>query len=349
MIALKKRKAGTALGESTVKPSSLASADYGAPTPNCLRVLPSPSVTQLKIERIVSVMGITPQNLLICFELSDSVAEQLLRFEKMVRRCRFEFSEKAVHDVRVHCRRLIARLVLIEMAMSLTNLQATRKHLKRLLKLLGALRDVQVQKEILAAELPRHPEVGGLWIEIGGRERELIQPSSRFMSEFKMGKLRRRLEIIQDELKNTTARLATKAVLGESIIGATQHAFDEVMLRACAISPDDASTVHRVESLPPILGGPSEVQLSAMDAYQQAMGRIQDVDVLLKFLGEYTALRPEVVWSLASFKNALLERRSRLIQDFIVIADKLCSFWPIPPMPGEPVWKADTKLSLPRL
>ena len=311
MIALKKRKAGTALGESTVKPSSLASAD------------------------------------------SDSVAEQLLRFEKMVRRCRFEFSEKAVHDVRVHCRRLIARLVLIEMAMSLTNLQATRKHLKRLLKLLGALRDVQVQKEILAAELPRHPEVGGLWIEIGGRERELIQPSSRFMSEFKMGKLRRRLEIIQDELKNTTARLATKAVLGESIIGATQHAFDEVMLRACAISPDDASTVHRVrymvESLPPILGGPSEVQLSAMDAYQQAMGRIQDVDVLLKFLGEYTALRPEVVWSLASFKNALLERRSRLIQDFIVIADKLCSFWPIPPMPGEPVWKADTKLSLPRL
>jgi len=97
----------------------------------------------------------------------------------------------------VHCRRLIARLVLIDMAMTSTDLQAAQKPLKRLLKALGGLRDVQVQKDALSAELTRHPEVGGLWIELGRRQQELIRSASRFVSEFNMGKLRRRLEVIQ--------------------------------------------------------------------------------------------------------------------------------------------------------
>lgn len=295
---------------------------------------------------MVSVMGISPQNLLIGFELSDSVAGQFRRFEKEVRRCRLELSGEAVHDARVHCRRLIARLVLIDTGMTSTDLQSAKKPLKRLLKSLGGLRDVQVQKAALSTELTRHPEVGGLWIELGRREQELIRWVSRYVSEFNLGKLRRRLEVIQSELKNPAARLAAKAVLGDSIIRAAQTAFDKVVLRSRAISPDDVSTVHRVrtaykkfrymvESLPPTAGRPSEAQLSAMDGYQQAMGTIQDVEVLLEFLTGYIALRPEVAWSLASFKNIVLDRRARLVQDYMTISGQLHSFWPLQAIPGE--------------
>ena len=306
-------------------------------------ILPGSSLARLGIERMVAVMGISPQNLLIGFELSDSLAGQFRKFEKAVRRCRLELSGEAVHDARVHCRRLIARLVLIDMAMTSTDLQAVQKPLKRLLKSLGALRDVQVQKGALSAELTRHPEVGGLWIELGRREQELIRSASRFVSEFDMGKLCRRLEVIQAELKNPAARLAAKAFLGDSIIRATQQAFDKVELRAHAIIPDNVSTVHRVrtaykkfrymvESLPPTVGSPSEAQLSAMDGHQQTMGSIQDVEVLLEFLTGYTALHPEVAWSLASFKNTLLERRTRLVHDYLALADQLHSFWPLQPV-----------------
>jgi CHAD domain-containing protein len=345
MVLIEHRKGGVASGESMGKHISPVPTLYDVAA-NRLSILPGSSLAQLGIERMVSVMGISPQNLLIGFELSDSVTGQFRKFEKAVRRCRLELSGEAVHDTRVHCRRLIARLVLIDMAMTSTDVQSAQKPLKQLLKSLGGLRDVQVQKRALSAELTRHPEVGGLWIELGRREQELIRSVSRFVSGFYMGKLRRRLEVIQAELKNPTARLAAKAVFGDSIIRATQQAFDKVLLRFRAISPDDVSTVHRVrtaykkfrymaESLPPIVGRPSGAQLSAMDGSQQAMGSIQDVEVSLEFLNSYTALRPEVAWSLASFKNALLERRNRLVHDYMALADRLHSFWPLQSVPDK--------------
>jgi CHAD domain-containing protein len=345
MVSLQQRKTKSAPDESMGKHISPVPELYGTPA-NRQGILPRSSLAQLGIERMVSVMGLSPQNLLIGFELSDSVAGQFRKFEKTVRRCRLELSGEAVHDARVQCRRLIARLVLIDVAMTSTDLQAAQKPLKRLLKSLGGLRDVQVQKGALSAELTRHPEVGGLWIELGRRQQGLIRSASRFVSEFNMGKLRRRLEMIQAELKNPAARLAAKAVLGDSIIRATQQAFDKVVLRSRAIRPDEVSTVHRVrtaykkfrymaESLPPTVGSPSEAQFSAMDGYQQVMGSIQDVEVLLEFLTGYIALRPEVAWSLASFKNILLERRTRLVRDYMSLADRLHSFWPLQSVPDK--------------
>jgi CHAD domain-containing protein len=339
MMPLEQRKSGTGSVRTVGNLASPAAARDGE-AGNCLRASPRPSLAQLGIERMVFALGIAPRNFLISFELSDAVAEQYAKLEKMVRRCRREFSAEAVHDARVHCRRLIARLVLVEVAMSPAGLHAVLRSLKRLLKSLGDLRDVQVQKLALRAELSRHPEVGGLWIELGRREQELIRSASRFVAGFKTGKLRRRLEALQAELKNPAARLAAKSVLGDSIIRATQQAFDEVVQHARAISRDDVSTVHRVriaykkfryvvESLPATVGRPSEVQLSAMAEYQQVMGSIQDVKVLLGFLAGYTALRPEVSSSLEQFRQTLLDRRSQLVHDFMALADTLHSFWPL--------------------
>jgi len=345
MTPLEQLKSGTGSVGTVGKFTSPAAARDGE-AGDCHRASPGSSLAQLGIERMVCALGIAPRNFLISFELSDAVAEQYAKLEKMVRRCRREFSAEAVHDARVHCRRLIARLVLVEVAISPAGLHAVLRSLKRLLKSLGELRDVQVQKLALRAELSRHPEVGGLWIELGRREQELIRSASRFVAGFKTAKLRRRLEALQAELKNPAARLAAKSVLGDSIIRATQQAFDEVVQHARAISRDDVSTVHRVriaykkfrymvESLPATVGRPSEAQLSDMAEYQQVMGSIQDVKVLLGFLAGYTALRPEVSSSLEPFRQTLLDRRSRLVHDFMALADTLHSFWPLQSVPPE--------------
>jgi CHAD domain-containing protein len=339
MTLLEQRKSGTASGETMGNLLSPAAAHDGR-AGNCLRASPVYSLAQLRIERMVSAMGIAPRNILISFELSNAVAEQWANFERMLRRCRRESSAEAVHDTRVHCRRLIARLVLVELALSAASLHAVLRSLKRLLKSLGELRDVQVQKLALTAELSRHPEVGGLWIELGRRERELIRSASHSVSQFKTGKLRRRLEALQAELENPAARLAAKSVLGDSIIRATQQAFDEVVQHACAVSRDDVSTVHRVrtaykkfrymvESLPATVGRPSEAQLSAMAEYQQGMGSIQDVEVLLGFLTGYVAHRAEASCMLEPFRQALFDRRRRLVHKFMALADTLYSFWPL--------------------
>jgi CHAD domain-containing protein len=216
--------------------------------------------------------------------------------------------------------------------------------LKRLLKSLGELRDVQVQQLALAAELSRYPEVGGLWIELGRREQKLIQSAARSLDGFKLGKIRRQLEEVQAGLKNPAARLAAKAVLGESILRATQQAFEATAERACDIDADEVSTVHRVrtaykkfrymvEALPAALGRPSEAQAAAMAEYQQAMGAIQDVDVLLNLVADHGAQDPGVAWSLESFRKALLDRRTWLVDEFIARADALYSFWPLQSAP----------------
>src|SRR5580692_6470690 len=121
MASLQQRKTKTASGESMGKHISPVPELYGAAA-NRLGVLPGSSLAQLGIERM------------------DSLTGQFRKFEKAVRRCRLELSGEAVHDARVQCRRLIARLDLIDIAMTSTDVQAAQKPLKRLLKSLGGLR-----------------------------------------------------------------------------------------------------------------------------------------------------------------------------------------------------------------
>ena len=290
--------------------------------------------------RLLPSLGIQPQDLTVAFQLADRIAQQRVKFEKQLAACQKKCSEESVHEARVQCRRLIARLCLVKAAFPSRTVDSVLRSLKRFLKKLGELRDVQVQRLALTDDLSRHPEISGLWIELGRREEELVQQAAETTRRFKIGKLHKRVRALEAELTDPAARLAAKANLSAAIVRALEEAYAEVKGRRLAIKPAVPSTVHRVriaykkfrymvESLPPAIARPSSAQLTAMTDYQGAMGRIQDVEVLDRQVEEYAERFPVAASDLSRFRQVLLERRRLLIDKYLGVADSLPSFWPL--------------------
>jgi CHAD domain-containing protein len=304
------------------------------------------AAAHLPLLRLLSELGVAPRDVLVAYQLADAVALQSARFHKLCARCRRSFSEESVHDARVHCRRLIARISLVHEAMPNSALESVIRALKRFLKPLGELRDVQVQKQALTEELTRFPEVAGLWIELGKQEKRLARAAGASIRGFAMGKLDRRLEALESELTDPCARLAAKTGLHEAVVRALEEAYRVVLQRRRQIDPALPATVHRVriaykkfrymvESLPPAVGKASELQLAAMAHYQTALGNVQDVEVLGGFVSDYLHRFPKLGPGLEQFQGHLVERQDGLIGDYLNIADTLASFWPLPSPPPE--------------
>jgi CHAD domain-containing protein len=300
-----------------------------------------------RLLELLSNLGLSPEALVISYQLADAIDEQWGRFRKMARRCRQDFEEEAVHNARVHCRRLIARVSLAAEAMSTSAYEPVLHSLKEFLKPLGALRDVQVQKQALTDELARFPGVAGLWIELGKRELGLARAAGEEVARWDSEAVRKRLRLFQGELTDPAARLAAKIALKDSVVRALEAAYCKVRERRQAADPNVPASVHRVriaykrfryivESLPPAVGRPSALQLSAMREYQTLLGEVQDAEVLMGFLSEYTDQNPLVAPSLASFREAVLDRRRRLVDTFLAKADLFESFWPLDTSPPKP-------------
>ncbi len=67
-------------------------------------------------------------------------------YREQLRRCQEEFSEEAVHELRVATRRLLAQFILLSCVAPSAALEKARRILKRRLAVLGDLRDTQVQR-----------------------------------------------------------------------------------------------------------------------------------------------------------------------------------------------------------
>src|SRR5690349_11406097 len=69
-------------------------------------------------------------------------------FHRTLKRCREKFATKAVHECRVEARRLMSTLELIQTILPQKRYRKGRRPLRKCLKLLQPLRDVQVQENL---------------------------------------------------------------------------------------------------------------------------------------------------------------------------------------------------------
>lgn len=292
-------------------------------------------------------LGLTPKDLAVPLQMADAVAKQRVRFNRMVVRCQKHFSLESVHNARVSCRRLIARLLMVQSAFPEQELNKAIRQLKRFLKGLSALRDIQVQREQLTLDLLDHHEVSGLWIELGQKELDLIGSVQTKLANFKLRRLNRRIQTTEKLLTDPTEQLAAKATLSDAVIRALAQAYAEAVRRKEAINPAVPATIHRtrtaykkyrymVESLPSALGRPSLLQLSAMADYQTAMGVVQDTEVSMIFVADYVDRFPLLAGDMARYQQVLHRRLQDQIAHFLDVADALTSFWPVGlPVPDE--------------
>jgi CHAD domain-containing protein len=198
--------------------------------------------------------------------------------------------------------------------------------------------------QLLAVDemLPSFPELQGFYDQLVKREQKLVEG---LRAQVKGVKTRKVAKALRTTAKQLRALLATPAMQQEkraAAIHAVDVAFNTVVKRRHAIEAADTATIHRmrvafkkfrymVEALAPVLEYVTANRLKAMNAFQDSMGHIQDIEVLLTSVQAFWQKQqtPEAARSRAY--QELLHRRASLIEAFLNVADTLFTFWkPVP-------------------
>lgn len=271
--------------------------------------------------------------------LLRSFTERHQIFSYQLMKTRKRATEKAVHDLRVSTRRLIAVVDIIRTMTPGTELPKTRKQLKRLLNALSELRDVQVQIITVRGLIVEFPAMNLFLALLMVREKQFLRREHAALQEFQ-------LKQIEDGIAGTEKRLQTvladpllRDAARSIVIGRLARTFSQaVQLKPAALS-GKGTRIHRlriafkrfrytVEALEAILPSVTPRMMKAMNAYQVRMGNIQDIDVLIASIRDHAKRHPRA--DQIQFKRLtdnLISRRRELVFEFISSVDELNLFW----------------------
>ena len=271
--------------------------------------------------------------------LAGALEERWNSYRKELRRCQVEYSEEAVHELRVATRRLLAQFVLLSCVAPSTELEKTRSSLKCRIAALGDLRDTQVQLSFLDQHAGRFPELEPLRAWLRRRECRLARSAAKKVNRFKTKKFGKWIATMTGDLAACAANVRARKQLASAVVRAATDAFAEVVKRRRAIDLADVGTIHQtrvafkrfryiVESLSPGLTGLTKRQLRALAYYQRRMGIIQDLEVLRQAVERFAGEHKNTESALRPFCRYLRQRRTRSLRSFLKSADRLFEFWP---------------------
>jgi CHAD domain-containing protein len=246
--------------------------------------------------------------------LVADVARRLRARSELVRRCGRRMTGANVHRLRVDSRRLLARLELVADVVPAWADKAGSRTLRKQIRLLGEIRDLQIQARILDELLPRHPELAAYRRRVRRDALLLRREVSRRLLRPKPA---RRLRDLAVEL----AAVSDSTDLG-------REAFERPLRRARAelVRREAASRrgtgLHRLrlalkrcryltEALQPLLPASTAAQLGELRRWQTRLGDIHDLEVLAERLRDYAG-KHRVPGRYAGVRRILACRRRRL-------------------------------------
>lgn len=284
--------------------------------------------------------------------IDGALTERLQRFERQVKKARSNPTEKAVHDLRVAARRLIALLDVIKSVVPKSGGAGIRKELKANLKSLSALRDTQVQilrvRELAAGFGILSPFLGELLTRESAQSTRAIKEIGR-MDPDSIGayfeKLRPGLlEFFEDPAMDEASLAVLHGLLGQMFVRASSirksipTGQDELKSR-CKKIHDLRLLFKRfrytVEIMKPLFPRVSGRVLKRMSDYQTLMGAVQDTEVLVAAISSHARkIRKKqrkyglpVSEGFGVIIDSLTEQLKRESDTFLASGDALAGFW----------------------
>ena len=272
--------------------------------------------------------------------ITTSLEERGERFMRLLKKTQDEPSEKLVHDLRVAARRLMATLDIVNTVTADAHLDAIWNRLRRWLKASGPLRDTQVQVLSVRELLPAYPILEPFLTILLLRENMVIKRILRTVKKGTLTVVQKDVDAVCGRLRVLCQHPVTRKAVEAGVSGAAGRAFVRATERFLLIDRKRVVTIHRfrlsfkklrytMEALQPFLQGIPGQQLEAMNAYQQKMGDIQDVEVLRSMIHAYAVKRgmtrnPD----LSAVQAELMSRRVVLVDRFMRAAMDFYRFWP---------------------
>jgi CHAD domain-containing protein len=270
--------------------------------------------------------------------IAASLHDQWSVYRKQLRQCQKNFSETSVHQLRVATRRLMTRVDLVNCLISNDRAQRARRKLKQRLKLMGELRDVQVQMGFVKQHTEAFPALVVVLDALERRERLLANAVRSRVLGMRTGKLEKWIEACCDELTSSpAAHRGRQPVAARALISLTA-AFETVKARRQAVDPANSETLHRtrvafkkfrymVEGLSPAFTGLGKAGLRRFANYQKRMGNLQDLEVLQASVAGFLLLHPGTGDALKGFCRYLATRRRRALRSCLAHVDDLFALY----------------------
>jgi CHAD domain-containing protein len=276
--------------------------------------------------------------------LSNSFDERWKKYRAQLKICKREFSEEAVHDLRVATRRLLAVLDLLRALDPHPRIQKVRRALKNQLDEFDDLRDVQVMLVDVSEAVSNFPELKPFEKALQEREKRLLRKARKQIKESKSTELEKRVEKIHLSVREKSSG----ARFNKRLLEAVDNAYLRAMQAYGQVEASQSATIHRlrivfkkfrymVEIAHPFLKKYPEPRFERMHEYQSRMGLIQDIEILLATLadfGETAASTSDFETVRRYFEKRLAESLSAYLAD----KDEILAFWraaPDQPFPWE--------------
>lgn len=237
-----------------------------------------------------------PKEHSLTFLTNQFLLEALDRYWKNYRaelkRCRTEFSNEAVHDLRASARRMLAFIQLLNYISPRPRLQKLNHAFREQLDEFDGLRDTQVILAELSETLQELPQLGEFYTYLQDVENSLLKTLRKKLKVIDLFDVSKGIRRMQESLKTESDSHLTLPILQT-----VDEAFLITRQRRNWINPAQASTIHRVriafkpfrymvEIIHPMLDKFLPENLERMHIYQSRMGEIQDVEVIMQALAE---------------------------------------------------------------
>ena len=281
-----------------------------------------------------------PSTLSVNQLLLDALDQRWKKYRAELKRCRAEFSNEAVHDLRAAARRMLAIIWLLNSVAPRPRLQKLNRAFKEQLDEFDDLRDTQVVLAEISETVGELPQLQGFQQYLLGAEKRLLKTLRKKLKIIDLFDVSKRIRRLRESLK---AESDSNGELVLYILQSVDDVFLTTKQRQNWINSSQANTIHRVriifktfrymvEIINPLLPDFPPENLKHMNDYQSMMGEIQDVEIIMQALADAplhaSSFDPEPV-------RRYYERcHTKAISSYLKSMHQLDAFWR--PAPDQP-------------
>lgn len=254
-------------------------------------------------------------------------------FLTQLENCQKAPTEESVHFLRVASRRLITLLDLIQAVNHLSEIGKIRKKLAELRNRFTKLRDLQVMILKVSEVKELFPETDAFLSFLEKQVKKLSKDTQKSIAALKPRELENDLNIVK---KVISRQLNTDTELKKPLIKCASNSFKAARRRLNHIDSTQPVTIHalridfrkfryQMEIIHPMLPNYPKENLERMTQFQNKMGEVQNLGVLLQKLNSFKKKNQNA--QLESVIGHFTRQHQEAINTFISCKDELNLFW----------------------
>ena len=263
--------------------------------------------------------------------LLEALENRWKNYRAELKRCHAEFSNEAVHDLRVATRRVLALIQLLNSISPRPRLQKLIRIFKEQLDEFDDLRDTQVMLAEISEIIHELPQLQDFQKHLQFTEERLMRTLRKKIKNLETSEVTKRIRKTHEAIETETA-----SNLKSQVIQAVDDVYLITKQRHGWVDLTRSATIHRVriafksfrymvEITHPLLNVFPIENLKRMNDHQSLMGEIQDAEVFAQTLADFS--EHASLSDLEPVRQYYERRHAEAISAYVKEMNQLDTFW----------------------